>query len=93
MIHLAKNLKFLPSSWAFCLFIYYFLWVWVSLISTLKDSYFQSAKATLGAVIKDIAHDYTNQISADALMDDVKEEFDLETLYVQLSRWDNKLML
>jgi len=90
VIHLAKNLKFRLLLGLFVFLFVIFYGFGYFLISTLKDSYLQSAKATLGVVIKDIAHDYTNQISADVLMGDVKEEFDLETLYVQLSKWDKK---
>lgn len=90
MIHLAKNLKFRLLLGLFVFLFVIFYGFGYFLISTLKDSYLQSAKATLGVVIKDISHDYTNQSSADALMGDVKEEFDLQTLYVQLSKWDKK---
>lgn len=85
-----KNLKFrLLLGLFFFLFVIFYLFGYF-LVASLKNSYLESTDAKLGVIIKDISHDYKHQSDADTLLGDAKEEFDIQTLYVQLSTLDTQ---
>lgn len=88
MKKVTKNLKFRLLLGLFLFLFATFYLFGYFLVASLKNSYLESADATLSVIIKDISHDYNDASDADTLLGDAKEEFDIQTLYVQLGVLD-----
>lgn len=60
------------------------------MVSSLKNSYTQTVEATITTVLKDIKHDYKADSQMYEMLREVKEEFDVQPLYSQVTSLDMK---
>lgn len=85
---MTKNIKFRLILGLFSFLVITFYMFGYFLVSSLKRSYLETIDTKLEVILKDIAHDYNGQNDANELLGDAKEEFDIQTLYVQLTKID-----
>jgi signal transduction histidine kinase len=85
MIKLVKNLKF-RLLFALCIILFaLFYGFGYAIVHALEHSYRQSTDASLFTVLKDIKHDYVEHPDTiEKMINEVKEEFDMPLLYVQV---------
>lgn len=88
MIKRFKNLKFRLLLGLFIFLFVIFYGFGYFLVSSLKNSYTQTVEATITTVLKDIKHDYKADSDMYEMLREVKEEFDVQPLYSQVTSLD-----
>lgn len=92
MTKLVKNLKFRLLSALFVILFVLFYGFGYAIIHALEHSYKQSMDTALFTVLKDIKHDYVDHPeNIEKMINEVKEEFDIPLLYVQVVSLDLRL--
>lgn len=88
MIKIFKNIRFKLLFWLGIFLAAIFSIFGFVLINSLQEAYYRSIESTLTMVVKDLAYEYDDKHFKYGI-NEVKKEFNLETLYVQIVKISN----